>query len=671
MYERRVGSREEGQAEPIETPATRGRQGRLTRGLTREVGAAPAPADAGGPWSGFRAGRWQRHIDLRDFLRCNLTPYLGAPDFLAGPTPHPRALRRQTAANGTHGREAEWPAAPAAGEGPDLAAAIDATCTPEILACRRHGLLTGLPDAPARGGLAGDYRRVVLYGLDRLIRDKRHEKTELDHAGAEEETLRLREELAAQRRALEALGERAARSGCDLAAPAGDAREAVRWLTFAYLGAAEERPDAALPLGRICGFLDIYLARDLAAGRLDEAGAQALVDELMITLRELCERSAAGAAVVLGGLDAEGRPLVTRTSYRLLQSLRNLGPASGPAATLLWSPALPAPFKRFCADTALATGGLQVANDELMRPVWGDDYALAGDGAALKLGKQLPCLTGSANLPKALLYALNGGRDELTGEQVGPAGTVYAGERLDHDAVCERLETTLDWLARVHGEAASILHRAHDRYAYARLAMALHDRDVFRTQVYGLAGLAELADSLAAIKYADARPRRARDSGLILGLEVAGDPPVFGTNDNRVDGIAVELLHSFAALLRGQPAYRDAEPACAVAPLPLPPHAARTGAAQTQAARPPAACTHAACSHGTRTHAAAVAADALASLAKLSYAEAPAGIAGRLALPAGALGATPDARAAGLIALLDDFVARGGHRIGLALTEAG
>ncbi|MFD0332114.1 pyruvate formate lyase family protein [Streptacidiphilus monticola] len=444
---------------------------------------------------------------------------------------------------------------------------------PQILAARKAGIITGLPDAYGRGRIIGDYRRVPLYGVDRLIEVKRAEKAELDPLPRRpeqlEEVIRLREELAEQIRALGELKQMAASYGHDVSRPAATAQEAVQWLYLAYLAAVKEQNGAAMSLGRTSTFLDIYLQRDIETGLLTEQQAQELVDDFVIKLRivrflrtpeydELFSGDPTWVTESIGGIGADARPLVTRTSFRYLQTLYNLGPAPEPNMTVLWSPRLPQGFKEFCAKVSIDTSSVQYESDELMRPRFGDDTAIACCVSAMAVGKQMQFFGARVNLAKALLYAINGGRDERSGAQVGTATEPVTGDVLDYDQVLARLDRQLDWLAETYVHALDVIHYMHDKYAYERLEMALHDRDVRRTMACGIAGLAVAADSLSAIKYARVSPVR-DETGLAVDYAIEGDYPAYGNNDDRADKIAVWLVETFMAKVRRHPTYRGAE----------------------------------------------------------------------------------------------------------------
>jgi formate C-acetyltransferase len=441
--------------------------------------------------------------------------------------------------------------------------------TPEILSARRSGIVTGLPDAYGRGRIIGDYRRVALYGVDALIEAKEAEKRSLDTAPATDAVIRDREELSEQLRALDELKEMARNYGYDISGPATTAKEAVQWLYFGYLAAVKEQNGAAMSLGRTSTFLDVYFERDLADGTLTEESAQEIIDDFVIKLRivrflrtkeydALFSGDPTWVTEVIGGVGLDGRPLVTRSSFRFLQTLRTLGPAPEPNLTVFWDPALPDGFKRFCADLSIETSSIQYESDALMRPTYGDDTAIACCVSAMEMGKQMQFFGARVNLAKCLLYALNGGRDEISGTQVGPELAPVEGDVLDYDEVKARFDEMMDWLADVYVGAMNVIHYMHDKYAYERIEMALHDYDPKRTMAFGVAGLSVVADSLSAIKHAWVRPVR-DERGLIVDFETDGDFPTFGNNDDRVDTLASNVLESFMEKLRARPTYRDAE----------------------------------------------------------------------------------------------------------------
>jgi formate C-acetyltransferase len=440
--------------------------------------------------------------------------------------------------------------------------------TADIRRCRSSHILTGLPDAYGRGRIIGDYRRVALYGTSRLIEHKQQEKLSLDREMSTEDIIRDREELSEQIRALKELQQMASSYGFDISVPAGSAREAVQWLYFGYLAAVKEQNGAAMSLGRTSTFLDIYFERDLLANKITEEQAQEIIDDFIIKLRivrflrtpeydELFAGDPTWVTESIGGMGDDGRPLVTKTSFRYLQTLYNLGPAPEPNLTIWYSPRLPEGFKNFVAKVAIDTSSIQFENDEMMRRAWGDDGAIACCVSPMLVGKQMQFFGARANLAKCLLYSINGGRDEITGEQVGPANGAVQGEILDFDDVLGKFEAMMDWLAGVYVNAMNVIHYMHDKYAYERIEMALHNYSPLRTMAFGMAGLSVIADSLSAIRYA--KVRVVRDAtGLVTDYQTEGDFPQFGNNDNRVDHLASWVVSTFMNKLRKYPTYRNA-----------------------------------------------------------------------------------------------------------------
>ncbi len=435
---------------------------------------------------------------------------------------------------------------------------------------RKTGLLTGLPDAYGRGRIIGDYRRVALYGIDRLIAERQEQLEGQDLQNINPDTIQLREEVSGQIDALKDLKEMAASYGYDISQPALTAQEALQWLYFAYLGALKEQNGAAMSLGRISTFLDIYFEKDLCSGALNEEKAQELIDDFVIKLRlarQLRTRdyNALFAAdplwitEAIGGMGRDGRTLVTKTSFRFLQTLRNLGPSAEPNLTVLWSEELPQGFKEFCTQISIETSAIQYENDDLMRPIYGDDYAISCCVSAMRVGKDLQYFGARANLPKALLMALNAGVDELTKLKVAPEFyQAQPGQVLDYETVRESLDKTLDWLAEQYVQTMNVIHYMHDKYAYEKLGMALHDLHPHAYMAFGIAGLSVLADSLSAIKYAQVTPI-VGENGLIVDFKVEGSFPCFGNNDERVDELAKGLVADFIAKLRRYPLHRHAE----------------------------------------------------------------------------------------------------------------
>jgi formate C-acetyltransferase len=440
--------------------------------------------------------------------------------------------------------------------------------TADVRRCRSSHILTGLPDAYGRGRIIGDYRRVALYGVDRLIERKKQEKAALDSEQSSDDIIRDREELSEQARALAELKQMAASYGFEISKPATTAKQAVQWLYFGYLAGVKEQNGAAMSLGRTSTFLDIYFERDLAAGLIDEAQAQEMIDDFVIKLRiirflrtpeydDLFAGDPTWVTESIAGMGDDGRHMVTKSSFRFLQTLYNLGPAPEPNLTVWYSPRLPDGFKRFAAKVAIDTSSLQFESDETMRRAWGDDGAIACCVSPMRLGKQMQFFGARANLAKCLLYAINGGRDEISGEQIGPQSPPVQGDYLEFDDVIVRFEKMMDWLANVYVNAMNIIHYMHDKYAYERIEMALHDYAPLRTMAFGMAGMSVVADSLSAIKHA--RVKVIRDqSGLVTDYQIEGAFPVFGNNDNRVDQLAVWAVTTFMKKLRKYPTYRNA-----------------------------------------------------------------------------------------------------------------
>jgi formate C-acetyltransferase len=549
--------------------------------------------------------------------------------------------------------------------------------TPEIRRARSAHLITGLPDAYGRGRIIGDYRRVALYGVDRLVQEKKRERARLDDLHATDEVIREREELAEQVRALGELKTMAASYGLDLSAPARDAREAVQWLYLGYLAAVKEQNGAAMSLGRTSTFLDVFLERDLAAGRLDEEGAQELVDQLVLKLRlvrflrtkeydALFSGDPTWVTEAIGGMGADGRTLVTRTSFRFLHTLENLGPAPEPNMTVLWSPRLPGGFKRYCARLSVATSALQYESDDLLRPASGDDTAIACCVSGMEVGKQMQLFGARVNLAKCLLYALNGGRDELSGEQIGPATPPVAGDVLSHEDVARRFDAAMDWLARVYVNAMNVIHYMHDKYAYERLEMALHDASPRRTMAFGIAGLSVVADSLSAIKHGRVRPVR-DPTGLVVDFEVAGEWPRYGNDDDRADGLAVEVVRSFMEKLRKHPTYRGATHTQSVLTITSNVvYGKSTGATPDGRKRGEPFAPGANPMSGRDEH--GVVAAAL-SLAKLPFEDARDGISWTTSVVPSGLGATPEDREQNLAGVLDGYFGGGGYHVNVNVLD--
>ncbi|MBC7306885.1 MAG: formate C-acetyltransferase [Dietzia sp.] len=544
---------------------------------------------------------------------------------------------------------------------------------PDVRAARSSHLITGLPDAYGRGRIIGDYRRVPLYGVDALIEAKKLERAELDMERSTEDVIREREENAEQIKALRELKEMAASYGFDISGPARDGREAVQWLYFAYLAAVKEQNGAAMSLGRTSTFLDVYLERDIADGVLTEEQAQELVDDLVIKLRivrflrtpeydALFSGDPTWVTESIGGIGEDGRTLVTRTSFRYLQTLYNLGPAPEPNLTVLWSHQLPEGFKRFCAQVSIDTSAIQYESDELVRGQCGDDAAIACCVSAMSVGKQMQFFGARVNLAKALLYAINGGRDEITGKQVAPVSMPVTGDVLRYEDVFEKFDGLLDWLAQTYVDALNCIHWSHDKYAYERLEMALHDRVILRTLACGIAGLSVVTDSLSAIRYATVRPVR-DESGLVVDYVTEGDFPIYGNDDDRADEIAVDLVRRFMEKVRRQPTYRDAKHTQSVLTITSnvvygkhtgnTPDGRRKGEPFAPGANP---------MNGRDSH--GMLASAL-SVAKLPYADAEDGISLTSTVVPSGLGRTRDEQVTHLVGLLDGYNVSSGFHLNI------
>jgi len=543
--------------------------------------------------------------------------------------------------------------------------------TDEMRALRGCGVITGLPDAYGRGRIIGDYRRVALYGVDRLIEEKREDLRSPELTTITPDTIRLREEVHDQILALEELKEMARSYGYDISGPATNAREAFQWLYFGYLAAIKQQNGAAMSLGRTSTFLDVYLSRDLREGRLTEAQAQELVDDFVIKLRlarqlrtrsydELFAGDPLWVTESVGGMAEDGRPLVTKTSFRFLQTLYNLGPAPEPNLTVLWAERLPRPFKEFACRVSYDTSSIQYENDDLMRPIFGDDYAIACCVSAMRVGKEMQFFGARSNLPKALLLAINGGRDEISGAKVAPEFYQVKEEPLGFGAVWDAFTKTLEWLAGKYVDTMNVIHYMHDRYAYESLEMALHDTHVGRFMAFGMAGLSVLADSLSAIKYAKVTPRL--DSrGIATEFDIEGDFPKFGNNDDRVDSIARECVVLFDTKLKAHPAYREARHTLSILTITSnvvygkmtgsTPDGRRRGEPFAPGANP---------MHGRDVRGAVA---SLASVAKIPYEHAMDGISYTFSITPGALGRTRDEAISNLAGLIDGYFAKGGHHM--------
>ena len=587
-------------------------------------------------WRGFECGTWEKEINVRSFIKHNYTPYDGDEAFLAGPTtdtldlwdqvldlsrqerekggvldmdtkvistitshaagylnkdkekivgfqtdkPFKRALhpyggiRMAEKACKDNGYELD----PTVKEFFELHrkthnAGVFDVYTPEMRACRSSHIITGLPDAYGRGRIIGDYRRVALYGVDRLIEDKQKQK-ETTRAAMYSEIIRDREELSEQLRALEDLKKMAASYGFDISRPAEDTKEAIQWLYFGYLAAVKEQNGAAMSLGRTSTFLDIYSERDLKEGRYTEEQIQEFVDHFIMKLRlikfartpeynALFSGDPQWVTESIGGVAIDGRHMVTKMSYRYLHTLENLGAAPEPNLTVLWSTRLPDNFKRFCAKTSIETSSVQYENDDLMRFTHGDDYAIACCVSSMRVGKEMQFFGARANLAKCLLYAINGGVDEVSGKQIGPQYRAITSEYLDYDEVMERYDDMMRWLAGVYVNTLNVIHYMHDKYCYEKIQMALHDQHVTRWFATGIAGLSVVADSLSAIKYAKVKVIR-NEAGIATDYEVEGEFPKFGNDDDRVDSIAYDIVHRFMEHIRKNHTYRGGIPTTSI-----------------------------------------------------------------------------------------------------------
>jgi formate C-acetyltransferase len=683
-------------------------------------------------WRAFQTGLWQKEINVRDFIQQNYTPYEGGPEFLAPATPRTEhiwgiltrlfveerkkgvldvsqipssitahapgyidkdkeiivglqtdaPLKRAIMPNG--GFRLVVNALKTYGYEPDPAVveaftkyrkthndAVFDAYTADVRRCRSSHVLTGLPDAYGRGRIIGDYRRVALYGVKRLIERKQEEKNALDSRLSTDDVIRDREELAEQIRALKELQQMASNYGFDISRPATNAREAVQWLYLGYLAGVKEQNGAAMSLGRTSTFLDIYFERDLATGVLTEEQAQEIIDDFVIKLRivrflrtpeydDLFAGDPTWVTESIAGMGDDGRPLVTKTSFRFLQTLYNLGPAPEPNLTIWYSPSLPDGFRRFAAQVAIDTSSLQFESDEIMRRTWGDDGAIACCVSPMVVGKQMQFFGARANMAKCLLYAINGGRDEISGEQVGPRVEPVKGDVLDFDDVIEKFEKMMDWLAGVYVNAMNIIHYMHDKYAYERIEMALHDYAPLRTMAFGMAGMSVVADSLSAIKHA--KVRVVRDAtGLVTDYHTEGTFPMFGNNDNRVDHIATWVVSTFMSKLRKYPTYRNAMHTQSILTITSnvvygkatgnTPDGRRHGEPFAPGANP----MHGRDSHGI--HASA------ASVAKIPYRDAADGISLTASLVPQGLGRVAEDRVTNLTSIMDAFFGSTGYHM--------
>ena len=543
--------------------------------------------------------------------------------------------------------------------------------TDEIKIARSNKLLTGLPDAYGRGRIIGDYRRVALYGVDFLIEQKKEAVQRYVHADMSDDLMRKREELAEQIRALKELKEMAASYGCDISKPAQDTKEAIQWLYFGYLAAVKEQNGAAMSLGRTSTFLDIYAERDLKSGKYTEEQIQEFVDHFIMKLRmvrflrtkvydSLFSGDPTWVTESLAGMGMDGRHMVTKMTYRYLHTLENLGPAPEPNLTVLWSSRLPEPFKHYAAHISIATSAIQYENDDLMRPDLGDDYGIACCVSPMRIGKQMQFFGARANLAKALMYAINGGRDELTGEQVTDRYEPITSEYLDFDEVMEKFQVTMRHLARVYMNALYCIHYMHDKYDYERIEMALMDEEMKRTTACGIAGLSVVADSLSAIKYARVKPIR-DENGMAVDFEIEGDFPKYGNNDDRVDELAQWAVSYFMDALRQQQTYRRSIATQSVLTITSNVvYGKNTGSTPDGRKRGEPLAPGANPMHGRDCNGAIA---SLSSVAKIPFEDAQDGISYTFTIVPQALGKTREDQEANLYALLDGYAEKGGHHI--------
>ena len=548
---------------------------------------------------------------------------------------------------------------------------VFAAYTPEIRAARSSHIITGLPDGYGRGRIIGDYRRVALYGVDVLIEDKKHQLEELDTSSITEDIIREREEIFDQISALEELKVMAAKYNFDISKPAKNSIEAVQWTYFAYLGAIKEQNGAAMSLGRTSTFLDIYFERDLKNNLITEEEIQEIMDHFVMKLRmvrflrtpeydELFSGDPVWVTESIGGMGIDGRTLVTKNSFRILHTLENLGPAPEPNLTILWSVNLPEGFKNYCAKLSIKTSSIQYENDDLMRSYYGDDYGIACCVSAMRIGKQMQFFGARCNLAKSLLYAINGGRDELSGKQITPKFEPIKSEYLDYNEVMQKFDTILDWVAKVYINALNIIHYMHDKYAYEKLEMALHDREIIRTMACGIAGLSVVADSLSAIKYAKVKPIR-DESGLAIDYEIEGEFPKYGNDDDRVDEIAVHIVKLFMAKLKKHKTYRNSRATLSILTITSnvvygkstgsTPDGRKAGAPFGPGANP---------IHGRDTHGALA---VLNTISKLPYGHSEDGISYTFAVVPSALGKEENCRIKNLTSLLDGYFSKDSHHI--------
>lgn len=687
-------------------------------------------------WNGFKGKVWKEEVNVRDFIQENYTLYEGDDSFLAGPTEATKALWAQVMDLNKQEREAGGVldmdtkvVSTITSHGPgylnkDLETVVgfqtekpfkrslqpfggirmseqsaeaygfkideeisrifrdwrkthnqgvfDAY-TPEMRAARKSGVITGLPDAYGRGRIIGDYRRVALYGVDRLIAEKQKDFANIGDGTMSDDVIRLREEVSEQYRALLELKELGNIYGFDISKPASNAREAFQWLYLGYLAAIKEQNGAAMSLGRTSTFLDIYVQRDLENGTLTEEQAQELVDHFVMKLRlvkfartpeynALFSGDPTWVTESIAGVGEDGRPLVTKNSFRFLHTLVNLGPAPEPNLTVLWSTRLPENFKLFAAKTSIQTSAIQYENDDVMRPEWGDDYGIACCVSAMRIGKQMQFFGARANLAKTLLYAINGGIDEKSKAQVGPKYQPITSEYLDYDEVMAKYNDMMEWICGLYLNTLNIIHYMHDKYSYERLEMALHDTEILRTMATGIAGFSVAVDSLSAIKYAKVKTIRDED-GVVVDYEVEGDFPKYGNNDDRADEIAIWLLKEFMTKVKKHKTYRNAKHTTSILTITSnvvygkktgnTPDGRRAGEPFAPGANP---------MHGRDTHGALA---SLSSVAKVPYKYALDGISNTFSIIPKALGRELDVQEENLVSMLDGYASKGGHHLNI------
>ena len=686
-------------------------------------------------WNKFKSGDWQHEINVRDFIQNNYTPYEGDSSFLKGTTEKTKKLwdevlelykKEKEAKGGVLDIDTKTVSTVAAHDagyidkdleeivglqtdaplkraimpfggiriveksceayGREVDPEVDkifhtirkthndgvfSVYTPDIRAARSSHLITGLPDGYGRGRIIGDYRRVALYGVDVLIALKKEELEVLDTNEFTEEIIREREEMKEQIDALQALKIMAAKYGYDISKPASNAKEAVQWLYFGYLGAIKDQNGAAMSIGRTTTFLDIYFERDLADGTLTEEQVQEIMDHFVMKLRlvrflrtpeynELFSGDPVWVTESIGGMGIDGRTLVTKNSFRILHTLENLGPAPEPNLTVLWSTRLPEGFKRYTTDLSIKTSSIQYENDDLMRITLGDDYGIACCVSPMKIGKQMQFFGARANLAKTLLYAINGGRDEISGKQVTPKYAPITSEYLDFDEVLEKFDQMMEYVAKIYIKALNAIHYMHDKYSYEAIEMALHDREILRTMACGIAGLSVVADSLSAIRYAKVKVIR-DETGLAVDYEIEGDFPKFGNDDDRVDEIAVCVVKRFLQKLQKHQTYRNSKQTLSILTITSnvvygkntgnTPDGRRAGAPFGPGANP---------LHGRDTNGALA---VMNSIAKLPFEEAEDGISYTFSITPGTLGKTEDERVTNMVNMLDGYFKQTGHHI--------